>query len=226
MKKVAAAVFFAVLCLAFVIQAADEPSGLAGTWILDKDKSDAAPRDLIARDTSMASPGRGGGRGGMGGGMGGMGGGMGGPGMGGGRGGRGGMGGPGAFTPPPLTIEQNGNEVKLITKMQMNGKELPPTIETFVCDGKQHEEMVPSFPGSATNVQQKTKATLKKDKFVVERINFGETGASGATEILTKRTYTLSKDGKSLTLETSRQSASSSGFGNISSIQKQVYNRQ
>ena len=122
----------------------------------------------------------GGGMGGMGGGMGGMGGGMGGMGGGArGRGGPGGPGGPGAFTPPPLTIEQNGNEVKLITKMQMQGKEMPPIVETFVCDGKQHEEMALAFPGSAEKTKQTTKATLKKEKLVVERVNFSPTGAKG-----------------------------------------------
>ena len=125
-----------------------------------------------------------GGGGGMGGGMGGMGGGM----------GRG-MGGPGAFTPPPLTIEQNGNEVKLITKMQVQGKEMPPFIETFVCDGKQHEEMV-AAPGSPDKRKQTTKATLKKDKFVVERVNYFPPSKDGSMQILTKRTYTPSKTAK------------------------------
>jgi hypothetical protein len=140
------------------------------------------------------------------------------PGGGGARG-RSGMGGPGAFTPPPLTIEQNGDEVKLITKMQVNGKEMPPFIETFVCDGKQHEEMV-NYLGSPDKTKQTTKATLKKDKFVVERVNFSPPSANGSMQTLTKRTYALSKDGKTMTLETAIQNTM------MSNIQKQVYNRQ
>ncbi len=218
MKRVAAAVFFAVIFLAFIAQAADE-LGLSGTWILDKDKSDPFPRSLMAGNASGVGDVSMGGRGmgGMGGGMGGMGGGMGG--MGGGARGRGGMGGPGAFTPPPLTIEQNGNEVKLITKMQVNGKDMPPFTETFVCDGKQHEEVV-ATPGSPDKGKQTTKATLKKDKFVVERVNYSPPSANGSMQTLTKRTYTLSKDGKTMTLETTTQSTF------MSNIQKQVYNRQ
>jgi hypothetical protein len=218
MKKVVAAVFLAVLFLAFSAQAADELAGLSGTWILDKEKSDAFPRSLTAGNASGVGD-VGMGRGGMG--RGGGGGGFPGgefPGGGGARG-RSGMGGPGAFTPPPLTIEQNGDEVKLITKMQVNGKEMPPFIETFVCDGKQHEEMV-NYLGSPDKTKQTTKATLKKDKFVVERINFSPAGANGSMQTLTKRTYALSKDGKTMTLETATQNTF------MSNILKQVYNRQ
>ena len=221
MKKVVAALFLAVLFLAFSAQAADELAGLSGTWILDKEKSDAFPRSLTAGNVGMVGDVGMGGRGGMGGTGGDMGGGF--PGGGfpgrGGAAGRGSMGGPGAFTPPPLTIEQNGNEVKLITKMQVNGKEMPPFIETFVCDGKQHEEMVP-IQGSQDKLPQKTKATLKKDKLVVERIDFSPPSANGSMQTLTKRTYTLSKDGKTMTLETAIQNTM------MSNIQKQVYNRQ
>jgi hypothetical protein len=218
MKKVVAAVFLAVLFLAFSAQAADELAGLSGTWILDKEKSDAFPRSLTAGNASGVGD-VGMGRGGMG--RGGGGGGFPGgefPGGGGARG-RSGMGGPGAFTPPPLTIEQNGDEVKLITKMQVNGKEMPPFIETFVCDGKQHEEMV-NYLGSPDKTKQTTKATLKKDKFVVERVNFSPPSANGSMQTLTKRTYALSKDGKTMTLETAIQNTM------MSNIQKQVYNRQ
>ncbi len=116
------------------------------------------------------------------------------PGGGGARG-RGGPGGPGAFTPPPLTIEQNGNEVKLITKMQVNGKEMPPFIETFVCDGKQHEEMV-NYMGSPDKTTQTTKATLKKDKLVVERINFSPTSANGSMQTLTRELTLFPKTAK------------------------------
>jgi len=96
---------------------------------------------------------------------------------------------------------------------------MPPFIETFVCDGKQHEEMVNSL-GSPDKTKQTTKATLKKDKFVVERINFSPAGANGSMQTLTKRTYALSKDGKTMTLETATQNTF------MSNILKQVYNRQ
>jgi hypothetical protein len=206
-KRLAAAVFLTLMCLAFVAQAAEEPAGFAGTWILDKDKSDPFPRSQTAVNTSVgdvSTGGRGMGMpgGGMGGGGGfgrggGFGGGAGVPGGGGGFG-RGGAGAPGAGGPVPLLIEQNGNEVKLIVKMQMNGQEMP-FIETLTCDGKQRENMVP-IPNSQDKIKEKIKATLKNNKLIVERITFGPPPQNMQT--LTKRSYSISKDGKTMTLET------------------------
>jgi hypothetical protein len=222
MRKVAAAGFFTLFFLATIAQAAEEPAaGLVGTWILDEAKSDPFPLSQTAINTTGMDVSRGGGGMGMpGGGMGMPGGGMGGgggfPGAGaGGPGGAAGRG-PGAGGPVPLVIEQNGNEVKLIVKMQVNGREMP-FIEAFTCDGKQHEDMVP-IPNSQDKVKQKTKATLKGNKLVVERVNYSPPPQQMQT--LTKRTYAISKDGKTMTLETTIANTM------MSMIQKQVYSRQ
>jgi hypothetical protein len=237
MKKVAAAVFFAVLFLAFIAQAAEEPAGFSGTWVLDKEKSDAFPKMQTATDSSGVAI-RGGIDGGMGGpGMGGPG--MGGPGMGGpGMGGPGmggpGMGGPGGFPgggrgdrgggagapamdiKTLLVIEQKENEVKLTVKSVMGDKEMPGLIETLICDGKKRESMVlPMFaPPNAEKVKKETKASLKNNKLVVDETTYSQPQSQ------TKRVYTLSKDGKVLTQETTTANLYSS------MLQKQIYNRQ
>jgi hypothetical protein len=230
-KTIAAVAFFVLLFLAFVAQAAEEPVSFAGTWMLDQAKSDPFPRS----QTGNAMIGDlGGGADGMdAGGTGGMGGG----GMGRGGGGRSrtaggmpgdtgsgmpeggspgrGMGrgqGPSALL--PFVIEQNGNEVRFITKtVNRNGQEMP-SIEAFTCDGKQHEDMV-QLPGSPDKLKRKTKATLKKNKLVVEQV----TDYPGM-QVLFKRTYTLSQDGKTMTQETNTANTT------MSTIQKRVYNRQ
>jgi hypothetical protein len=252
MKKLAAAVVFAILCIAFIAQAADEPSGLAGSWILDKEKSDANARPVMDLG---AAPQGGGGMGGMGGGMppGGMGGGMPGGGMGGGRGMGGGMpgggagrGGPGAGAQEskiyPVVIEQNGDQVTIATTMSMFGKEAPLT-ETIQCDGKEHEAMVSNpmammggrgaMPGGGAQqqtqpkeVKQVTKANLKKNKLEIERKTYYQANMPEKQ----KRVYSLSKDGKVLTQKTTIERLTPGFGGGVATTfiteQNQVYNRQ
>jgi hypothetical protein len=224
MGKSAAAVFFAVLCISFIAQAAEEPAALMGKWGLDQAKSDPFPKSQTAMNTSVGDVGRGGGgMGGMGGGMGGMRGGMPGGGFPGGMGGPGGAGGRGASGGPPtppnvtLTIEQNGTEIKLTTVTEMGGKEFPPYVETLNCDGKQHENLIP-IPNSQDKLKEKNKATFKKNKLVIEKISSSPPPQQMQT--LTKRNYSVSADGKTLTLETTIENTMSS------MLQKQVYNRQ
>jgi len=211
MSKLATTATLMLSCLAFYALAAGEAVNFSGTWVLDAAKSDAAPRSLRAMNDSpvgdVSSGGmRGGGGRGFGGGMpGGFGGGMPGGGMGGGLRGGG---------PVPLVIEQNGNEVKIQSGFM---------AESLNCDGKQYEKETP-MPNSDVKLKEKTKAALKKNKLVVEKINFSPPmgGQSGVSQMqtLTKRTYSLSEDGKTLTLETSTESTM------MSTIQKQVYRKQ
>jgi hypothetical protein len=212
MSKLVTTVILMLSCLAFYALAAGETVNFSGSWILNTAKSDPAPRSLRAMNESGVGDVSGGGMrgGGMpGGGMpGGFGGGMPGGGMGGGFG-RGPGGGP-----VPLVIEQNGNEIKI-----KNGF----MAENLTCDGKQYEKETP-MPGSDVKLKEKTKAALKKNKLVVEKINFSPPmgGQSGVSQMqtLTKRTYSLSEDGKTLTLETSTENTM------MSTIQKQVYQKQ
>ena len=214
MKRLATAIFLTLVSFAFIAQAAEEPAGLAGTWILDIDKSDLFPRSLTASNTSVgdvSTGGRGGGRGGS------RGGGMPSGDMGGGGGsGRGRAGAPGAGGPVPLIIEQNGNEVKFTVKQLVNGQEVP-FIEIYTCDGKERMNVIP-IPNSPDQVKEKVKSTFKKNKLILERVTIGVPPQKMQT--LTKRTYEISKDGRTMTLETETS--------NIMSImvQKQVYHRQ
>jgi hypothetical protein len=216
MKKVAAAAFFAFFFLASVAQAADEPAGFAGIWVLDKEKSDAFPRSQTATDSGVGM-----GRGGMGMPGGGMGGGFPGGGFPGeGRGGRGGAGTPGVNATVFLVIEQKENEVKLTVKSQVEGKEMPPYSEVFTYDGKRRENMI-SFPNSPDKFKQTTKAALKKNNIEVEQITYYP-----QMQVQVKRVYSLSKDGKTLIQKTTNSTLMTAMSMVYSTIQKQVYNRR
>lgn len=232
MKKIAAGFVFAVLCIIFCAQAADEPPAFTGTWTLDKAKSDAAPRPVVSLGAAPGRGGMGGGMppmgGGMGGGMG-RGGGMGGPGMG---GPKPGSKAPGNQSEPkiyPMIIEQSGEQVKITTTMMMGEKEFP-IVDTVQCDGKEHEAMVPNMFGGPpggnqpSQVKQVTKANLKKNKLEIERKTFYQENAPRKE----KRTYSLSKDGKVLTQKTTTETLMTMPgmpASNMITVQEQVYNR-
>jgi hypothetical protein len=202
MRRVAAAAVLILLGLALGAWAADQPSGFAGTWIYDAEKSE--PLHMV-----KAMGGMGGMGGGMGGGMpgGGMGGGMPGGGMGGG-GGRGmgggfpgggrGMGGQRAGGPAPqnprtvpMTIEQNGSELK-ITRTSF-GK---PSVQIINGDGTEREEMIQE-PNRSEKVKETTKATLKKSKMVVQKVTHYP-----QYKVKYKGEFEVSDDGNMLTIKT------------------------
>jgi hypothetical protein len=225
MKQLGTILGLSILFLCMNIWAADEPANFSGTWAIDDAKSDAVAKPILGPgnsgvgDVSMGGGGFGGGMGG-----GGFGGGMGGGGFGGGMGGPGGKGGPGGAgkTPPPqnpspLVIEQTDTEMKITSTMKgMDGKDMP-MAESYKFDDKDLVEMV-SAPFSKEQVKKTTKTKLKKNKFQVRIITMNAPPMQGSTEL--KKEYTLSKDGKTLTLEV----LSEMGFGRT--IQKLVYNKQ
>ncbi len=215
MKRPAIIAILTLLCFALHAWAAGETPNFSGTWILDQANSDPFPLSRTAMndsgigDVSRGGGGRGGGRGGGGemrGGGGGVDSGM--AGRGGSGSARSGTG--GAGEPVPLVIEQNGNEVKISSRGM---------VEILSCDGKQFEKVTP-LPNSNIKLKEKTKSSFKKNKLVVEKINYAPTAQGMQLQTLTKRTYSLSEDGKSLTLETTIENTMSS------MIQKQIYNRQ
>ena len=200
-----------VLCLYSTVWAGEELASFSGTWIHNLKKSDAAPRLMNSGPPPVGDVSYGGG------GFGGM------P-PGGGPGGFGplapsGKSGPGAKGPqtpqqlPPMTIDQSESEIRITTIMKgMGGKEMP-FAEIFKLDGKDLVEMVPGMtPGS--QVKKTTKVTLKKNKLSV----VVETAAPQGTST-SKREYTLSKDGKILTMEVTNNMG-------MTSIQKFVYDKQ
>ena len=200
MKRLAIAIVLFFFVNALYCWAAEEPTvNFTGNWILDQSKSDPFPGGMMGGPGGMM----GGGGGMMGGPPGGM---MGGP-----PGGRGGMGGGSRGTGPiPMVMEQHGNEVRV-----KNGF----LIEAFICDGKQHEKEN-AIPGSDVKTKEKTKATLKKNKLLVESTTIGQPTSNGSMHTLRKRTYTLSEDGNTLTVETKTESIM------MSTTQKQVYTKQ
>jgi hypothetical protein len=132
-----------------------------------------------------------------------MGGGM----PGGGMGGRGGGGAPQMMT---LVIEQTESDIKITNvKGGMGGQD---AVEDFKLDGKPKEEMV-TAPMVQNKVKKVTKAKISKDKFETAE----KTNTQFPTEM--KKSYSLSNDGKTLTLK-----LNSSGFGGFT--QKLVFQKQ
>jgi hypothetical protein len=223
MKQLMVVICFSVVCLVFSASAAEDPAGLSGTWIQDMKASDAAPRPI----TNLNAPTNA--EGGMGGGFGGgMGGGMGGGfpgGMGGGL--PGGMGGglPGSKQGQPapepglLVLQQRESEmqIKNIAK-GVGGAADTSVVESYKLDGKEVVEMVP-IPNSPKPLKQTTKVSLKKNKLQVKKTI---AAPQGDQEI--KRDYSLSKDGKQLTLEI--KTTTGMGLTVMQMEQKLIYNRQ
>jgi hypothetical protein len=233
MKRVAMLAGIFVICVNLCAWAADDPANFSGTWILDSKNSDPFPhpiRDLGAPGMVVMPGGMGGGMpGGMGGGMpGGMGGGMPG-GMGGGM--PGGMGGgipgggmPGTMPgggaggmkmaePKPLVIQQNGSEVQISQTMIMNDKEIP-MAEKYKLDGSEDVKMMP-VPNIQEPVKVVTTATLKKNKIKTRRTTYIPKNKGDL-----KKEYSLSKDGKTLTVNTTNTTI----YGDL--VQKQIYHKQ
>jgi hypothetical protein len=213
MKRRMIALGLAVLCFSLYLLAADQPLSLSGTYVQDVKSSDPFPKYSNAGGFGGGGFGGGGfGGGGFGGGMGGPG--MGGPGMGApGAGGPGaggqGKGGPNSNAPQVtrethLTIQQTEKEMQLSTVITTNGQPGQPIVEKFSLDGEEKVAMIKS-PNSSVETMQVTKAKLKRDKFEVSTTTTyppsPQYGGSMTMEI--KRDYSLSKDGKTLTVKMS-----------------------
>ncbi len=158
-----------------------------------------------------------------------------GPGGGGGFGGPGGGGrGPGGkpvqpSEPPPLVIKQTESEIEIAsTTKGMGGKDFP-LIEKFKLDGKDMEDMVPAM-GSQNSVKRITQVSLKKNKLQIKQKTKNPAGDNE-----TKKEYSLSKDGKQLTLFTKTTTVIPApvipNMGPMAATvmqteQKQIYNKQ
>ena len=219
MEKTTLIIGIIVLCLSSGPWAAGQDADFSGTWILDAKNSDPFPRPImnLSAPTNVEMGGGFGGMGGMGGGMppGGMGGGMPGGGMPG-----AGPGGKGPQAPPeygPLVIKQSSGDIQISTTMSMNGKEMP-LAEAYKLDGNEVVEKVPA-PNSPDGLKKTTKVTLKKNKLQVRVAVFNPQGKNE-----TRKDYSLSKDGKTMTLHT--KTTSSMGMMVFQTEQKQIFTRQ
>jgi hypothetical protein len=209
-----------IFCLGLFAGTADSPANFSGTWILDTKNSDPFPHpvmglsgglDMSGGDISAnSSGGRMGGTppssrdmgGGRGGGMTGR--------MPGGRSGRG----PVATTEePPMLIRQSETELEISRTAKVNGQDVP-VVDKYKTDGSEVISSVP-IPNSPDRVKISTKAKLKKNKLVIQTTNYYPQGKSTI-----KREYTLSKDGKTLTLNTTNVGAR----GQL--VQKQIFLKQ
>ena len=207
----------AVLCLNLCLLASDQVLSLSGTYVQDAKSSDPFPKFANGGGFGGGFGGGGFGGGGFGGGMGGPG--MGGPGMGGPGMGGPGMGGPGpgqgkktdpnSKTPPVttetrLTIQQTEKEMQFTTVVTVNGQQGQPIMENFNLDGEEKIQMIKN-QNSAVDTKQITKAKLKKDKFeVITNTTYPPSPQYNASMTMEmKREYSLSKDGKTLTVKMS-----------------------
>ncbi len=220
MKRLIVIICFFVLCMALIAVAAEKPANFSGTWIQDMKESDPAPRSIRNLGQTANVEGGGGFGGGMGG-MGGMGGGMGG-GFGGGFPGGGfpkSKAGQPAPEPPPLVLEQDENELRIPTVVKgIGGSPDTQAVERFKFDGKEVVEMIP-VPNADKPLKRTTKVSFSKNKIQVK-----QTTATSQGNNEYRRTYSLSKDGKELTLNIKTQIAM--GLQVMQTEQKLVYKRQ
>ena len=135
----------------------------------------------------------------------------------GGRGGGGGGGRQGGPQEVTLVIKQTDNELSLTRKASMGGQERPAVEQKFTLDGKESVNSMPGRGGQTTQV--KSKAKWNKDKLLIDSVRNIST-PNGDFEITTKDEYSLSSDGKVLTVTTTTTTPQSDNTA------KQVYTKQ
>ncbi len=226
MNSRGATIFMGTFLLGSLAWAADKPVTLSGTWVLDKTEQNFSPTlGGSGEDGGGGYPGRSGGGypgsggGGFPGGGGGYPGGFPGGGMpggggypGGGGGGRRGSGGypggpgsrsPGASVPAEITdltlaITQSPTEVKIERKWTRDGNERS-VVQTFALDGSENRN-----PDDTGRGEVSSKTKWHKSTLVTEGSQQTSAG-NGDVEMQVKQEFSLSKDGKVLTVKTTRQ---------------------
>lgn len=116
-------------------------------------------------------------------------------------------------TDVPLVITQTATEMHIVNALSINGKNVPNT-ETYKLDGNKYKETIQDNSGS--EITREIEASLKKNKIKIEIVT--DTPERG--RFRTTREFTLSEDGRTLTVEASFQ-----GPKALSS-QKMVYDRR
>ena len=181
MRRMATASWAVFVCAALALAAGPN---LSGTWVRDNEKSD-----------TPQFGGRGGGPGG------------GGPG--------GGGGGQRREMQVTLVIKQTDNELQVTRKTTVGGEERPPVEQKFTLDGKENTNAAPmggfgrrggqGGPGGGGGAppQMKSKSKWEKNTLVIDGTMKMNT-PNGEVEIGLKDVYSLSADGKVLTVTTTR----------------------
>ena len=113
-----------------------------------------------------------------------------------------------------LVIRQSGNDLHMIRKMSMGTNERPPVEQKYTLDGKETTNPSGGRGGVLT-----AKANWNKDTLVIQGTQKLST-PNGDFDIDIKTEYTLSADGKTLTIVSTR----STPQGDTTT--KQIYNKQ
>ena len=116
-------------------------------------------------------------------------------------------------TDVPLVLTRTGTELQVVNALRIKGMSVP-NKESYTLDGKKHEDTVKGNAGSG--VKREIKASLKKNRIKIEIVNTYPDGG----KFRTTREFSLSGDGKTLTVEASSQTP------HLLSSQKMVYDRQ
>ncbi len=112
----------------------------------------------------------------------------------------------------PLVITQTATEMHIANALKINGKNVP-NKEIYKLDGEKHQVTIQD--NSGTEVKREIKASLKKDKIIIEVI----TNTPNRGRFRTTREFALSEDGRTLTVKASSQSPY------LLSSQKLVYDK-
>jgi hypothetical protein len=115
--------------------------------------------------------------------------------------------------PVPLVIQHTGNTIQISNTVY--GK---PIVENFDLDKPEKVESVPT-PNSDKPSEKKTKLSLKKNKFQIQEKT---SSAQNSNEV--KKDYTLSDDGKDLTLKI--KTTFQMGMMVTQTEQKMIYHKQ
>jgi len=111
---------------------------------------------------------------------------------------RSGGGGPRGDLNLTLVIRQSGNDLQIIRKISMGADERPPVEQKFTLDGKECTNPLGGRGGTLT-----AKAKWNQDTLVIEGTQKMST-PNGDFDIDIKNEYSLSADGKTLTLVSTR----------------------
>jgi len=97
----------------------------------------------------------------------------------------------------PWVLTLTGTSLSIRNDYKINGRNFPH-IETYVLDGKKHEETI---AGRRGDIVKTTRASLKKNKIKIEITMIDQQGNRSINE----KEFKLSKDGATLTLEETQE---------------------
>ena len=97
----------------------------------------------------------------------------------------------------PWTIELTGKNLRIMNTHAVNGNYFP-NFESYLLDGKSHEERTPDVDGE---IVKTTKSSRKKNRIEIEVKVFDAKG----NRSITRKELELSKDGRTLTVKITQE---------------------